>query len=98
MTDIVERLNEWEMEGRYRGNVDLWATLSDAKAEIERLRAGCCGRSAEVPTAVLAEREACAKVADHYATMERLGLYGSVAVSEGESKIAAAIRARTEDR
>lgn len=39
MTDIVERLNEWEMEGRYRGNVDLWATLSDAKAEIERLRA-----------------------------------------------------------
>lgn len=97
MTDIVERLREIASDGRYTRDF-LIDDLNAAADEIERLRAGGCGRSAEVPTAVLAEREACAKVADHYATMERLGLYGSVAVSEGASKIAAAIRARTEDR
>lgn len=86
--DIVERL---EKIVDYAATHDVGsltlATVEDAIAEIERLRA-----------AVRAEREACAKIADHYATMERLGLYGSVAVSEGASKIAAAIRARTEDR
>lgn len=104
MTDIVESLKEMASDTR-RVPCDFRDTLNVAIAEIERLRAGGCARNqrltqycAEVPTAVLAEREACAKVADHYATMERLGLYGSVAVSEGASKIAAAIRARTEDR
>ena len=96
MKDIVERLRGEP----HRAPAGL---VLEAAAEIERLRAGGCARNqrltqycADVPAAVLAEREACAKVADHYATMERLGLYGSVAVSEGASKIAAAIRTRTE--
>lgn len=91
-------LDAVDMQTMHRG-------MLAAADEIERLRAGGCARNqgltqycAEVADAVRAEREACAKVADHYATMERLGLYGSVAVSEGASKIAAAIRARTEDR
>ena len=39
MTDIVERLREWEAEGRWRGNKDLYGTLEKARDEIERLRA-----------------------------------------------------------
>lgn len=60
MTDIVERLLDWEMEGRYRGNANLWQVLLDAKAEIERLRAACSNSAKVANFAVAAERDACA--------------------------------------
>lgn len=38
MGDIVNKLQEWESEGRYRGNADLYETICAAAAEIKRLR------------------------------------------------------------
>lgn len=66
-----------------------------AAAEIERLRAGGC---AEVSAAVLAEREACAKIADalaesHKFWARKVGCY-NLRVKDCKD-IAAAIRARS---
>lgn len=71
------------------------AELCAAADEIERLRAGGCARNqrltqycAEVPAAVLAEREACARIADAWA--EHTGV-------DDLLLLAAAIRARSEE-
>lgn len=86
--DIVERL---EKIVDYAATHDVGsltlATVEDAIAEIERLRA-----------AVRAEREACAKIADRLSANAKHQLLGSNAITVA-SQIAAAIRARsTEDR
>lgn len=119
MTDIVERLREKIIADAFeqRRIVDgelcerLMDERADAADEIERLRAGGCARNqgltqycAEVSAAVLAEREACARIADDLHEVVSRDTYAvdQPISSTGERfacrEIAAAIRARTEDR
>ena len=108
MTDIVDRLKAaahntsintgfWqaqnatlfaeaaaEIEARRASEACLGAALKNADAEIERLRA-----------AVLAEREACARIADPMPESAHSTPYEKQAI-DIRTNIAAAIRARTE--
>ena len=96
-TDIVERLREIASDSRYTRDF-LIDDLNAAADEIERLRAGGCGRSAEVSAAVLAEREACAKIADALAESHKFWARKVVCYNlrvEDCKDIAAAIRARS---
>lgn len=114
MSDIVDRLRK--ISGAIEAFADdngakvPAAYMREAADEIERLRAGGCARNqrltqycAEVPAAVLAEREACARIADDLHEVVSLDTYAvdQPISSTGERfacrEIAAAIRARTKE-
>lgn len=109
MSDIVERTRKIaDAFGDLHGPCETAVRIVEAAdeierlhAEIERLRAGGCARNqrltqycAEVQAAVLAEREACARVADPMPESSYSTPYEKQAI-DIRTNVAAAIRART---